>query len=368
MTSIEIFCDCMYLLVKVISPQMTYNSFLFKIFSLLLFFSQSEGEYRYGDLLQSINRSHHDIQSHLLQGGLSPITPAEPSAGKPWPHQGIAVPLSTHPPHMNMSHMSSVTHATSVPLLSVAQGVSISEYNISLSQAPILSEALAGRTGNIQTPSRTSVPTTGQSMGQLKGFTPVVLPSGGHRSRSPHRSSKAPVQTSFISTAKNVEYPAVSHCNQATIKQERRYPDKDVTTQPGPPNVTISTYTTLPAQEKPVPVQKLPRNPFTFPATPPVSLTNEKPIISKSNLIVSDGLSEKQRHSSDEMPQLSPVARAKQDIKDEPIEDDLVPLVSLLSINNTLFKYYFYHISYSGMSIFMYSETQMNTSILKAKC
>lgn len=299
-----------------------------------------DSEYKYGDLLQSINRSHHDIQSQLIQGGLSPITPADASAAKPWAGQNISVPISTY-----------ATSVTSVPLLQLGSGTSISSRevisapNISLSQAPILSEALAGRIGNMAPNVRTSLSATGPqaSYPQPTGFTPVVLPTSSSKSKNQYQAPNTQVQNSFINISRSLEQVAVTYASQVNTKAEQRYPDKEVSvTQPGPPNVTISTCTSIPSQEKPV--QKLPRNPFTFPATPPVSLTNERPVVStnKPGLVFSDGLKEKQRHSSDEMPQLSPVSKEKRELKEETSEDDLVPLVSITSVILFIFSNFFY--------------------------
>lgn len=298
-----------------------------------------EQDYESSDMLMNINKSQ-DIQSHLLQGGLSPITPADPVGSKPWPVKGASLPYQ-------VLHGLSSSQAVSAPLLSVvtASGITsrqvTSSVNPYITQAPILSEALAGLSGT-HSSQRAQVSTSSAqaSYGQPTGFTPVVLPSGGHRSRSPHRVPNAPVATSHTNISRSFDQAAGSQSSQMTLKQERVYPDKELSvTQPGPPNITISTCTSIPSQEKPA--QKLPRNPFTFPATPPVSLTNEKTTvhINQSNSVVSDGLTnDKQRHASDEMPHLSPVAKEKKEIKEENADNELVPLVSIWMFKQKYFK------------------------------
>ncbi|KAL4223882.1 Deoxynucleotidyltransferase terminal-interacting protein 1 [Mactra antiquata] len=146
------------------------------------------------------------------------------------------------------------------------------------------------------------------------GFTPVVLPSKSHQSRNPHRSTGIPL---------SMHQPAVSYSMVSSAAQSISV------TEPGPPNITISVCGSIPSQDRAV--QKHPRNPFTFPATPPVSLTNERPAIgvglhpvSQSKLAdTKPPANEKNRHKSEDMPQLSPVKKVEVKKEDD---DELVSI------------------------------------------
>lgn len=267
-------------------------------------------DFKYGDLLQSINRSHENIQSHLLQGGLSPITPSEPVSSRPWSSQ--PAPQLVPVPSVALS----LGHALSSGVFSQAHSV----------QPAVRSSASAA-----------SAHTTVSS---AVGFTPVVLPSQSYQSKSQERIYSIPVPAS--SAVSNISagnhLPAVSnisagnHLPAVSFIHALGTPAQSVSmTEPGPPNITISSCGTIPTQDRPL--QKLPRNPFTFPATPPVTLTNERPTIglgspsiqSKVKLEGKMTVSDKQRHGSDEMPQLSPVKKVE--VKKEE-EEDLVSIVS----------------------------------------
>lgn len=234
-------------------------------------------------MLQSINRSHENIQSHLLQGGLSPITPADPVTTKPWSAH-IAprvVPISSVQHSLGHAMLGAGDHVTLV-----THGNSVSSTHGVVSVTPTI------------------------------GFTPVVLPSKSHQSRNPHRGS---------GISPSVHQAAVSYSMVSSAAQSISV------TEPGPPNITISVCSSIPSQDRPV--QKHPRNPFTFPATPPVSLTNERPAIGVAILPVSQtkiteskvSANEKSRHKSDDMPHLSPVKKVEVK-KDE--DEDLVSIVS----------------------------------------
>ena len=270
-------------------------------------------DFKFGDLLQSINRSHEQLQSQLMQGGLSPITPAEP-VPKPWPHH--------QPPGVRHSDGSQVSHG----LLKQVQ--SRDERGSGLLTEVIGAGGLLAAARNIQYSSAAS---TVISHPPATGFTPVVLPSQSHTARS--SGHNMPVASSFVSLTR----PTVTTTQIAMtkdIKTEPEFaPSSLSVTQPGPPNVTISTRTTMPSQDK----QRLPRNPFTFPATPPVSLTNDRPPfqINQSTLVATDGVTnDKQRHASDDMPQLSPVGKVKK-VKEEASNEELVTMVSVASYLDT---------------------------------
>ncbi|XP_060571095.1 uncharacterized protein LOC132729346 isoform X2 [Ruditapes philippinarum] len=256
-----------------------------------------DADFKYGDLLQSINKSSN-IQSHLLQGGLSPITPADPVASKSWPTQPA--------PQL-------------VPVPSVA-----------LSLGHALSSAAFSQTHNVQPAIRNTgtIGATHMSVSQAVGFTPVVLPSQSYRSRSPGNFMGIPVSSSSAIS----NNPASVHQSGVSYIHTMGTPAQSVSmTEPGPPNITISSCSTIPTPDRPH--QKLPRNPFTFPATPPITLTNERPIVGHGIPIIQSKVkteskltlsaNEKQRHSSDEMPQLSPVKKVE--IKKEE-EENLVSI------------------------------------------
>lgn len=247
-------------------------------------------DFKYGDLLQSINRSHENIQSHLLQGGLSPITPAEPVSSRPW---------------------SSQAGPQLVPVPSVA-----------LSLGHALSSGAFTQAHSVQPAIRSSGPSISahSTVSQAVGFTPVVLPSQGFQTKNPDHiyNVPAPVSSTISSISASTHSPAVSFIHPLGA------PAQSVSmTEPGPPNITISSCGTIPTQDRTL--SKLPRNPFTFPATPPVTLTNERPPVGLGNPIVQSKVkvegkvttNEKQRHGSDEMPQLSPVKKVEMKKEDE---------------------------------------------------
>lgn len=277
----------------------------------------AEAEYKPGDLLQSINRSQQSIQSHLQQSGLSPITPADTVITQPWSNQPVAQLITV--PSVGIPHPGSVS-ATRV----FAQG-----------QGHVMVPAVARSLG-ISASALTSV-------SPAIGFTPVVLPSQSRQSKSPHSVSSA-VTNIGISAGLVHSKPASSYMPNKTVAAQpvsllepgppSYMPNKTVAsqsvslTEPGPPNITISSCSSIPTQDRPI--QKHPRNPFTFPATPPVSLTNEKPTeflgISVIQSKAGDDKSsiDKHRHMSDEMPKLSPVK--KEEIKQEDGDDSCVPV------------------------------------------
>ncbi|WAR03559.1 TDIF1-like protein [Mya arenaria] len=289
-----------------------------------------EQDFKFGDLLQSINRSQEQLQSQLMQSGLSPITPAD-QLPKQWALQ------PQPPPNISLTSNAGQFTSSSQGLLRPTQSASDSRLSMHYttdSKPAILQEVLGS--GGLLAAARsihqsTSTASHVVSHPPASGFTPVVLPSQSHSVRSSVLNPSIPVISSFV----NVMKPTLTNV-QATVSQEIKKEPQFVpsslasVTQPGPPNITISTRTNMPSQEKLA--QRLPRNPFTFPATPPASLTNEKPafVMSQSNLVVADGLTnEKQRHASDEMPKLSPVGKLKRE-KDE--EEALVPLQNCLNM------------------------------------
>lgn len=258
-------------------------------------------DFKYGDLLQSINKSSN-IQTHLLQGGLSPITPADPATTKSWAAQPA--------PQL-------------VPVPSVA-----------LSLGHALSSGAFSQTHSVQPAIRSTgtIGATHITVSPSVGFTPVVLPSQSYRSRSPIKFMGISVSSSSAISS----IPASAHQSAVSYIHTMGTPAQSVSmTEPGPPNITISSCSSIPTPDRPL--QKLPRNPFTFPATPPITLTNERPagpvglgipIIQskvKTETKLSISANEKQRHSSDEMPQLSPVKKVE--VKKEE-EEDLVSVVS----------------------------------------
>lgn len=160
------------------------------------------------------------------------------------------------------------------------------------------------------------------------GFTPVVLPSQSYQSKSQERIYSVPVPASSAVSS----ISAGSHLPAVSFMHALGNPAQSVSmTEPGPPNITISSCGTIPTQDRPL--QKLPRNPFTFPATPPVTLTNERPAVGLGSPVIQSKVkvegkvtaSDKQRHGSDEMPQLSPVKKVE--VKKEE-EEDLISIVS----------------------------------------
>ncbi|KAH3891582.1 hypothetical protein DPMN_015686 [Dreissena polymorpha] len=262
-------------------------------------------EFRPADLNKVMNQAQQQIRSQILQGGLSPITPADP-VQRPWSHDHAS--LIQNP-------------ANSHPLITQ----SLTGVNPRTSHVPIRQHVspTSGSVGGVSSASNSSSAASVISNVQVTGFMPVVLPS---QSRSMHVSSQnVPVVSSFVSLSRpSMSSSSKSYQTVETVLLSRALTSGAVT-QAGPPNITISNRSTIPTQEKIA--QKIPRNPFTFPATPPVSLSNERPAFqtSQSNLVIDEDLpSEKKRHRSDDMPQLSPVGKMKREVDEN--DEELVPI------------------------------------------
>ena len=306
-------------------------------------------EFKYGDLLQSIQRSQDEMQR-----GLSPITPSDPlEASKPWnSHQASVsqVPISQPPAYQPQLHgriegLPTTSHGPPF-LVSTAGGF-----------IPI----------PMSVPISLSAVSTATSSGPPVGTTQVVFPSPAQKLASPKAQRVEPTSTILHRapspksrvvhnvpssvhglSAAEIKQPVVNLVRLSPAQTEVKdtvkvFPGQDRTkfqaqpslasvTQPGPPNVTITTSSSIFQHEKTLQAQRMPRNPFTFPATPPVTLASEfthggRVVPTDQSKFMSDSTeaSQKQRHTSDDMPCLIPVSPYK-DKKEE--EETLIPIVS----------------------------------------
>ena len=302
-------------------------------------------EFKYGDLLQSIQRSQ-DIQSQLLQRGLSPITPSdtqEPT--KSWISQQEVISQATATQYQrqnrNQDH-SSASHGQ--PFL-----ISPGFIPISMS-IPVPVSAL--QTSGLSRPA---------------GSSQVVFPSHGQRLASPKAQRVEPTGTILHHAAspktRLMQNPSVYGQSDMEKKQSvvslarlqpghgeakdsvkvfpgldrskmQTQPSLASVTEPGPPNVTITTSCSIFPPEKTLHAQRMTRNPFTFPVTSPLSAGNEFTSVGtvfqmdRSNLTADNAeLNQKQKPGdiSEDMPCLVPVSPYKEK-KDE--EEQLIPIVS----------------------------------------
>ena len=318
-------------------------------------------EFKYGDLLQSIQRSQ-DLQTQLLQRGLSPITPSDPlEPAKPWHTQQA---MKTHAPASLPQSFPSQLHGR------IMEGVSHSSAGQQTMVVPPGGFIPISMSGPVPV---SAISTSGLT--RSAGLTQVVFPSPGQRLASPKPQRVEPTATvlhrapspktrvihnpgslGYSHASADIRQPVVNLIrlspgqghSEVKVKGEctvRVYPGQERSnynvqaslasvTQPGPPNVTITTTSSIFLPEKSLHTQTIARNPFTFPPTPPASLANElahlgrhvQPDQSKVFTEPTD-TNQKQRHRSDDMPCLHPVSPRK--VKQEE-EEKLVPIVSTI--------------------------------------
>ena len=311
-------------------------------------------EFKYGDLLQSIQRSQ-DMQSQLLQRGLSPITPSDPlEPAKPW-HTQQAMTAQAPASQPQVFHPQLHGRIESLPQTSQGPGQQIMVappggfVPIPMSgPVPISAIPTSGLTRSVGS-AQVVFPSPGQRLASPKAQR--VEPTGTvlHRAPSPKtRVLHNPASSIYAQSAAEIKQPVVNLIRVSPGYPEVKdtvkvFPGQDRSkynvqasmasvTQPGPPNVTITTTSSIFPPEKTLHTQTMARNPFTFPPTPPVSLTNELAHLGRSIQIDQSKVftetidtNLKQRHRSDDMPCLLPVSPHK--VKQEE-EEKLVPIVS----------------------------------------
>ena len=301
-------------------------------------------EFRYGDLLQSIQRSQDEMQR-----GLSPITPSDPlESTKPWNTNPVPASQATayHPQlHGRIEGLPTTSHGQ--PFLVSAAGGFIPipmSLPVSLSATSVASSGPPVGTTQVVFPS--PVQRLASPKAQRAEPTSTIL----HHAQTPKSRGVHNVPSSIHSlSAAEIKQPVVNlvRLTQAdtevkdTVKvfpgQDRSkiqtQPSLASVTLPGPPNVTITTSSSIFPHDKTFQSQRLPRNPFTFPPTPPVTLSNEftpggKIVQTSQSKLTTDSTeaNQKQRHISEDMPCLMPVSPYK-DKKD--VEENLVPIVSI---------------------------------------
>ena len=326
-------------------------------------------EFKYSDLLQSLQRSQVELQSQLLQRNLSPITPSDPlEPTKPWQAQqsvgtggGLgAVPHSFQSQlHGRIVEAGSQSGAGQQTMVTPPGG--FIPIPVSGGALPVPSMSTSGL---VRSAGLTQVvfPSPGQSLASPKAQRVKVEPSATvlHRAPSPKtrviQNIQNPASSAYTQSIPDMKQPVVNlirlspgqghsqgHSEVKVKETVRVFPGQDRSnynvqaslasvTQPGPPNVTITTTSSIFPPEKSLHTQTIARNPFTFPPTPPISLANElahlgRNIQSDQSKMSTDSMetNQKQRHRSDDMPHLHPVSPRK--IKQEE-EEKLVPIVS----------------------------------------
>ena len=267
---------------------------------------------------------------------MSPITPSEPAPQKFWvqdpnssqgqviqaytvPHSGESVVVKPYGVSASESGFVPVQSLVSLPHGFVADMLSKSE---SVQKQANVRSQISSR--------QTTSPKARHSVQS------VQAKSHDHQRLVSHfPSSSAALGTATVSNEAVKVFPSSRDPSTYSV------PSHNIisTTQPGPPNITISSSSAIFTEGKPIKSQKYQRNPFTFPATPPASLTIERPLVggvlsfNQSKQPESEvKIEDKNRHPSGEMPQLLPVSPVKRDkkteVKSEPTNEELVPIVS----------------------------------------
>lgn len=324
-------------------------------------------EFKFGDLLQSIQHSQ-DMQSQFLQRDLSPITPSDPmEPTKPWSTQQTVVsqaiasqPQAYHPQlHGRIEGLPTSSQGQQIVVAPPGGFIPI-PMSIPVPVSVVASSGLTRPAGTNQV----VFPSPGQKLASPKAHRAEPTSTILHRAPSPKtRVIHNPVSSVHIHSAAEIKQPVVNLVRLSTSHSEIKdtvkvFPGQDRSkyqiqpllasvTQPGPPNVTITTSSSIFSPERTLQAQKMAKNPFTFPVTPPVSLTNEMPHAGRASQIDQSKAStdtvdssQKQRHRSDDMPCLVPVSPNK--VKQEE-DEKLIPIVRKVFILFSEFYVDFLH-------------------------
>ncbi|KAL3857532.1 hypothetical protein ACJMK2_012191 [Sinanodonta woodiana] len=275
----------------------------------------SESEVPYRDLLQNIQRSQQQVQSSLMQSGLSPITPMDSEdSNAQHPFQFI-----TSRPQQQQQQQQQ--HQ------SVKQEVGVFQPQSSVQRLPSQHQMVKDER---KTPSPQPLHNTVKAVPSSNSAPMKVV------IRSRVGEIKQPV-VSLLRLPTTVTTTNVEKQSTTEVKTVACYPSSVMSSASTTANASSSVpqgifkHWTASASHRVTPPH--PPNPFTFPATPPVTMVttiayqSSKPhdsIAQRQDL----DQGKKQRHSSSEMPKLSPISDSprRSSSRESDTKEKLVPI------------------------------------------